>query len=182
MHPRDLIQFRDNVAVPRMKQLFEQTPIEEGACFIDDLEIARLDGRSCGFDNHVSAAGLLFRNGVAEEYSYDECDVEFSDFFAEHKHCIFISDGKLCVADELDELDLRTRIRNIGDCGRFFPWFVAPSEINIEWASIQYEKLKYLLSVQKTAERPALDSLVNAAAEQRSTIKYSDSPERETDR
>ena len=182
MHPNDLIQFRDKVAIPCMMQLFEKTHIEDGTCFIDNLEIALLDGRGCGFDNHVCASGLLYRSGVVEEYSFDECDVELSDFFAEHKGCIFISDGALRVSDELDELDLHTCIRNIKSCGRFFSWFSVPSEMNIEMVSGQYEKMKHLLAEQKVSERSDLDSLVNAAAAMKVADNNTVGPEWEPDR
>lgn len=146
MHPNDLKEFRDNVAMPRLLALFEKTQIPDGARFIDSLEISLLDGRNCGFDSRIQASGLFYHNGKAEKYSYDELDVSLSDFFTDHKDCTFISDGSLRITDELEEMDLSTRIRNINSCPRFFHWLESPNDINIEMTSIQYEKLKYMLA------------------------------------
>ena len=162
MHPNDLIQFRDTVAIPCMMKLFEKTSIPDGTCYIDNLEISILDGRNCGFDSRIQASGLSYRNGVAEKYLYDECDVVLSDFLAKHKDTIFISDGSLRICDELEELDLSTRIRNIRDCGRFFYWLESPKEIKIELVSIQYEKLKYLLAQRERESQVKCSSSVDA--------------------
>lgn len=163
MHPNDLKEFRDNVAMPRMKQLFDNTEIPDGACYIDKLELEFLDGRSCGVDSHVLASGLVYNDGQAEKYTYDEYDVDFNDFFTTHKDCIFISDGPLCICDELDEMDLHTRIRNIDNCKKIFSWLDVSSEIKVEMTSIQYEKLKYLLENQ---QKPALEEQIGVARAQ----------------
>ena len=151
MHPNDLIEFRDNVAIPRMLQLFEKTNIPEGARYIDSLEFSVLDGRSCGVDSRIQASGFSYRNGCAVRYLFDECDADIGTFFAEHKDCVFISDGSLRISDELEEMDLSTRIRHIRDCGRFFDWFESPNDLSIELVSIEYEKLKYLSAKEQEA-------------------------------
>lgn len=162
MHPNDLIEFRETIAIPRMMQLFEKTQIPDGTCYIDNLEISVLDGRNCGFDSRIQASGFFYRNGMAEKYLYDECDVALSDFLAKHKDTIFISDGSLRICDELEELDLSTRIRNIRDCGRFFHWLKSPKEIQIELVSIEYEKLKYLVAKQEKESQLKCRSSVDA--------------------
>lgn len=175
MHPNDLKEFRDNVAMPRMMQLFANTEIPDGACYIDNLEFGFLDGRSCGVDSHILASGLVYRDGRAEKYVYDEYDVDFNSFFLAHKDCVFISDGKLRINDDLDEMELNTRIRNIEACKKFFPWFDISSEIKYEMSSIQYEKAKYLfengnLSSQNEINESfsSLDSKIdNAKAQQK---------------
>lgn len=149
MHPNDLKEFRDNVATPRMMELFEKTQIPEGTCYIDHLEISFLDGRSHGADSRIQASGMVYRDGKVEEYHYDECDVDLSEFYAEHKDCIFISDAPLRVGDELAEMDLNSVIRNIGQCERIFHQFKAPDDIKMEMVSIGYEKMNHLLSAQK---------------------------------
>lgn len=159
MHPNELKQFRRNTADPRMKQLFEETQIPDGTCFIESLEIDRLDGRSWGYDNHIQASGLLYRNGQTEEYFYDEADVDLKSFFDSHKDCIFISDGNLRIGDELEEMDLSTRLRKINTCEKYFSWFHAPTSINIEMFSIQYEKAKYLLAKRQGVERTSTESI-----------------------
>ena len=155
MHPNDLTEFRDNIANPRLLQLFEKTSIPEAARYIDKLEFSSLDGRNCGFDSRIQASGLCYHNGRAEEYVYDECDVELADFFAEHQDCVFISDGSLRIYDELAEMDLSTRIRNMGACDRFFHWFESPKDFAPVLTSIEYEKLCYLKSSADPAKNKA---------------------------
>lgn len=149
MHPNDLIRFRDEVATPRMTELFEKTQIPEGTCYIDNLEVSFLDGRSVGVENRIQASGMVFRAGKAEVYHYDECDVDLSEFYAGHKDYIFISDAPLRVSDDLAEMDLHTVMRNINACERIFHQFKAPEEIKMEMVSVPYEKMKSLLSNEK---------------------------------
>lgn len=160
MHPNDLKVFRDNVAMPRMMQLFVNTEIPDGACYIDNLELGFLDGRSYGVDSHIMASGLVYRDGRAEKYTYNDYNVDFNDFFTLHKDCIFISDGKLRINDDMDEMDLYTKIRNIETCKKIFPWLDISSEIKVEMTSIQYEKVKYLLENQ---QKTSLDEQIGVA-------------------
>lgn len=172
MHPNDLNEFRDKVAMPRMMELFKRTQIPDGACFIDILEIEFLDGRSCGVDSHVRASGLVYQNGRAEEYLYDEYDVVYNDFFAAHKDCIFISDGNLRLYDELDDMVLETRLKNIQSCKKLFSWFDISFEINFQMDSIQYEKLKYISEHQS---KSSLDLQIESAQNKSKDVSVSDS-------
>lgn len=160
MRPNELKEFRNNVAMPRMMQLFENTEIPEGACYIARLELEFLDGRSCGVDSHIMASGVVYRDGRAEKYTYNDYDVDFNSFFLAHKDCVFISDGYLRVYDELDDMEINTKIRNIETCKNIFPWFDISSEIKYEMSSIQYEKVKYLLENQ---QKTSLDEQINVA-------------------
>ncbi len=146
MHPNDLKEFRDNVAQPLMMELFEKTNIPDGTCYIDNIEISFLDGRNCGFESRIQASGMVYLNGKAQEYHYEDLDVETSDFFLEHQDCIFVTDGSLRVVDELDEMDLTARIRNLRECERIFHQFTCPDNLKMEMISIEYEKMKHLLS------------------------------------
>jgi len=172
MHPNDLKEFRDNVAMPRMMQLFENTQIPEGACYIDNLEFGFLDGRSCGVDSHILASGLVYRDGRAEKYVYDEYDVDLNTFFVAHKDCIFVSGGRLRVEDELDEIDMSTRIRNIGTCQKAFSWFDVLPNINIRMVSDEYEKLKYLLENQPQTSLDEQIGVAKARASEPEEIKF----------
>ena len=169
MHPRDLEHFRDHVAIPRMMQLFEKTHIPEGTCYIDKLEIGFLDGRSCGHETYFEASGMTYRSGKAEEYLFSMCDISTEEFFSMHKDCIFMADGDLLVSDELEDMELRTRIRNIEACQKLFPMMEAPKDMQTEFASIAYEKLKHLLKTQQnistTHDKPSLKDAMSKARE-----------------
>ena len=68
MNSEELLQFRESVAFPALKKLFERTDIPDGFCCINELSVSFLDGRSCGVDSEIKATGLLFKNGEVEEY------------------------------------------------------------------------------------------------------------------
>lgn len=148
MNREDLLRFRDVVAYPAMKSLFEKTEIPEGFCCINDLSIAFFDGRSCGTDSEIKAQGLICRNGKIEEYSFCECDLSFSDFVEAHKDCAFSMDGKLQFYNELEELELRTVIRSFDICARICPELEEYIHLNRVSNSselgIRFEKMKYL--------------------------------------
>lgn len=170
MHVRDLEYFRDHVAIPRMMQLFENTEIPEGACYIDDLQVSYLDGRNCGHESLIEASGLSYKGGKVEKYHFSECDISLNDFLVSHKDCVFLSDGQLLVADELQEMELRTYIRNKQDCEKLFPLMKCEQDMKYEFTSIVYEKMKYLLNTQEkevpAADKPSLDERINKAAGQ----------------
>lgn len=158
LHPHELNEFYNNTASARMIQLFEKTVIPEGSCYIDRVEVTSLDGRNCGFDSRIQASGLFYRNGRVEEYCFDEVDMDLSDFFDIHRDAVFISDGTLRVCDEVQEMDLTTKIRNMGNCDRFFHWFESPKDFAPVLTSIEYEKLCYLLNSQQNSKSgPGLD-------------------------
>lgn len=93
MTPEELKRFKEEVADPRMREIFDNTVIPEGACFIDKVEIGFLDGRSCGFESVIEASGLQYADGKVQEYQYSETDVSVDEFVEAHKGCSFISDG-----------------------------------------------------------------------------------------
>lgn len=178
MHPNDLKEFRDNIAMPRMMQLFETTHIPEGACYIDNLELEFLDGRSCGVDSHIVASGLIYYDGQAKKYMFDEYDADFNAFFEAHKDCVFLSDGKLRINDDMDEMVLNTKIRNVETCKNIFPWLDISCEIKVEMTSVPYEKLKYLLENQ---QKTSLDEQIGVAGARVSEPKDS-TPVKENER
>ena len=138
MHIRDLRQFRDQVAMPRMLQIFENTPIPDGACYINNLEIRFLDGNNCGYDTLIEASGLSYRDGRVEEYRFSELDVSFEEFLAAHKDSLFVWDGNLVVSDELEKLELHARLCNRQECEKLFPLMKCPEEMRLEFEPIGF--------------------------------------------
>lgn len=140
----ELIAFRDKVALPKLLELFDNTQIPEGACYIDNVTVGFLDGRSCGYETGYKASGFQFIDGKVQKYLFEEADIDLQSFSEVHKDCIFVSDGKLQVYDELNELDLTTTIRNMGVCGKLFHEFENLPNFNIAFSPIEYHKMEYL--------------------------------------
>lgn len=148
---RELEQFRDEVALPRMLELFAKTEIPEGTCFIDNMNFHFFDGRSVGVETCFQASGLLYRDGKVEKYDYEEYDDTLQNFLSAHKDCILLSEGVLEVGDDISEMKLSTVICNISQCGKLFPDLANLPELNIQSISIAYEKMKHLLQEQPAA-------------------------------
>ena len=170
MNYQDLVAFRDAVTIPKLMELFENTEIPEGSCYIYELEISYLDGRSCGFDSNIRAAGLVYHDGNVQEYCFDQCDIDVNDFLAAHKECTFMSDGQLRIIDELEELDIVSKIRNLRNCERFFPQLEGLNEFNLEFTSVVFEKMKYLMHKNDVEKHP-IDKLIADAAAKSSIQK-----------
>lgn len=168
MNVRDLESFRDYVANPRMLQIFEKTELPEGVCYIDTLNVSFLDGRSCGHETLIEASGLIFKSGNVEEYQFSECDISLNDFLSSHKNYVFLSDGSLFVSDELAEMELRTLIRNLQICEKLFSEMKCHEDMNIEPASLFYEKMKYLFKTKgkesPVLNKPSLDAQIANSA------------------
>lgn len=181
MHPRDIEYFRDTVAVPHMMNLFEKTPISEGACYIDKLEIEFLDGRSCGHETYIEASGMTYRNGKVEKYLFAECDISPKEFFASHEGCVFMAGGSLLVSNQLDELELRTRMCNIGTCASVFPMLAPLKNMQTEPGSTAYEKMRHLLIAQQgtLTTQPSLEDVISKARESATEKNASRLSERE---
>lgn len=168
MNIEDLRQFRDQVAMPRMMQLFEKTQIPEGTCYIDNLEVSFLDGRSCGYDSSIEASGLSYSDGKVEEYRYSEQDVDLGDFLAAHRDCVFLYDGRLSVTDEIAGIELRTCLGKVQESRKLFFQMEGCEAMRIEDAPIAFEKMRYLLSAQRgkdTDREKPLDDLMREARE-----------------
>ena len=121
MNYEGLSNFKNQVAEPRMQRLLDEIIVPDGLCCIDNLKICFLDGRSFGTDYYINASGLIYKDGNVERYSFDEYDVSVSEFVQMHKYCIFISDGKLCLENELVELNINCTIRDMSFFTSFFP-------------------------------------------------------------
>ena len=170
MHINDLRHFRDQVAMPRMMQLFENTPIPDGARYIDSLKVCLLDGNNCGYDSLIEASGLSYRNGKVEEYRFSELDVSFGEFLTAHKDSLFVWDGDLVVSNVLEKMELRARLCNRQECETLFPFMKCPEEMHLEFEPIGFEKMKYLLKTQekeKAAEKlPPLGEAMGKAKDE----------------
>lgn len=153
MTHKELIAFRDSVAKPALMRAFAQTQIPEGACYIDNVSLHFLDGRSCGCESQFQASGYALKNGAAERYTFDELDLTVTEFFEAHKNCIFVTDGKLQVCDELSELELNTTLRNLHLCSRIFPALDFAPEVSMAYSPIEYYKLEHLVN----ANAPVVD-------------------------
>lgn len=169
MLTRELESFRDSVVTPRMMELLSNTEIPDGACYIDDLKVSFLDGRSCGHETLIEASGLSFQDGQVKAYRFSECDLSLNDFLAAHKDCVFLSDGSLLVSDELQEMELRTVIRNRQDCEKLFPEMNSQVDKNIEFWSLVFEKMKHLFRDQEkesqTTRKLSLNEQISHASE-----------------
>ena len=141
MTREELNDFRDEVATPSIVELFTRTQIPEGACYIDNVAIKFLDGRSCGVDSQMTASGLLFLNGEIQRYQFEELDIDLRAFAEAHKNCVFISDGKLEVVDEVEELTLITTIRNMNRCEKIFHQFANMPKFEMAFSPVAYHKM-----------------------------------------
>ena len=152
-----------------MKELLDKTEIPEGLCCIDNVEISYLDGRSYGTDSLIKASGLLYKKGKVEEYKYEEADVDVSDFIEAHKTCVFMSDGKLSVWDELEETEVNALIRNYDFCGRLFPDLLSFNDLRKEWNFIEFIKMQHLYKEQmaqgQSKEETSLSDKIRIAEE-----------------
>lgn len=144
MTHEELIAFRDKVALPKLLELFENTQIPDGACYIDKVAINLLDGRSCGCETQYRASGYQYKDGQVTKYEFDETDIDLGAFCEVHKDCIFVTDGKLIVSDELCEMELNTVLRNINVCGKLFPELANIPEMNMAHAPVPYYKMEHL--------------------------------------
>ena len=163
MNREDLLWFRDNVAIPKMQKLLQNTVIPDGYCCITHLDISLLDCRSCGLDSELTAKGLVYKGGSVQEYSYHEYDFATSDFYEKHKDSVFLSDGVLHIQDELQEMEMTTVLRNVGLCAELFPDLKSASTLNVETSPLEYLKMQQLMNAEKGA---ILEQKIQAAAAQ----------------
>lgn len=171
MNSEELLQFRESVAFPALKKLFERTDIPDGFCCINELSVSFLDGRSCGVDSEIKATGLLFKNGEVEEYEFCEIDMDFAEFVDSHKNCVFMSDGTLKFRNELDEFEINTVMRQFALCARICPDLEAYVHLDLASSTsekgIQFEKMMYLFETDdflSLGQKPSLNEQMASAA------------------
>lgn len=144
MKYEELIAFRDNVAAPRMKEIIEKTEIPDGTCYLSNVEISFIDGRSWGYEDEIKADGLLYKDGKVTEYHYEETDAGIEAFVKEHKNCHLMSDAKLYVFNELEEMEIRTVMRSYSTLAKIFPEIEKLSALTMELSSFEWVKMQYL--------------------------------------
>ena len=165
MNHEELLWFRDNIAIPKMQQLLQNTTIPEGYCVIIDLDVSILDGRSCGVDSELKAQGFVYKEGKVEPYSFETLDFEETDFFETHKSSIFLEDGKLHVWDELQQMDVNTILNNLNICAELFPELKPAAAMRVEREPLEYLKMKQILEDTKKAELNAKIQSITARRE-----------------
>ena len=178
MNREELLWFRDNVAIPKMQQLLQNTTIPEGYCIITGLDISILDGRSCGVDSELKAQGFLYKNGKVEPYSFETLDFEETDFFEIHKSSVFLEDGKLHVWDELQQMDVNTILFNLNTCAELFPALKPAADMTVERSPLQYLKMKQILEDAKKAE---LNAKIQSILAKREEHPSPEKPEQQKD-
>lgn len=90
-----------------------------------------------------------FRDSVVTPHMMELfSNTEIPDGACYNKDCVFLSDGSLLVSDELQEMELRTVIRNRQDCEKLFPEMNSQVDKNIEFWSLVFEKMKHLFRDQ----------------------------------
>lgn len=149
MTNEELKRFRETVADPRLKQLYDKTEINDGTCYIDSLEISFIDGRSWGAENQIKAHGFVWKNGRSEEYIFEEYDVNINSFFENHKDSIFVSDGSLVIQDELLSMKMDTIFSNFAECSKIFPELLNIPEIQREYNPVAYHKMMHVNNNQE---------------------------------
>ena len=173
MTHEELMVFKENIAVPRMMEIFEKTEIPEGLCIIDNAKISFLDGRSCGHETLMEASGLVYKDGKVSQYSYEELDVSVADFVEAHKGAVLLLDGKFQVFDELQEMDIQTVIRSLDCCIKVFPELEKLNDLEFDGPSFVWEKMKFLYSseMEKYGVKKRLEEKLAQAVGKVSTSK-----------
>ncbi len=154
MNYADLQRFRVEVAEPAMMRLFANTNIPEGFTCIDQLDISFLDGRSCGTDSQIKAAGVQYKDGKAEKYAYEKTDFDLAEFIQDHQNCVFIAGGTLCIYDQLEETEIKSTIRNLDTFALLLRDVPNRDALTIVGDCAEYLKLKHLQREAKNSIDP----------------------------
>ena len=180
MTPGEIKQFKKDIADPRMCDIYTHTQIPAGACYIDSLNIEFLDGRSCGVESVIEACGVFEKDGAIEKYSFYAQDISVSEFVEKHREFSFLGDGQLRVYDELDDLEINTRLQNENRCADIFKELECLEQLSFVSQDFVYLKMKAVLEhdplVQQEAQKTgslkqALDQKIQAASNQNTSNK-----------
>ena len=162
MNYEELQWFKENVADPAMERLFANTNIPEGFCCIDKLDIQFIDGRSWGTDSCIIATGLLYKDGKVEEYSYEETDFDVDEFVQAHKDCVFLSDGKLHISNELEETEINSTIRKLDSFSVLYSGLPQAKDMSFVFDSIEFLKMKHILEAEEKNSRMSREDVFSA--------------------
>ena len=156
MTHKELQDFSNNIASPVLGHMFETTDIPEGFCCIDNLDIHIFDGRSCGRETEFTASGLIYQNGEVKEYQFFEYDIDFADFIEAHKNCVFISNGKLTILNDLEEYEIKTIISRFDICAAICHdvknYNQLTFEFNFSDVGMKFTKMRWIYESQSEKE------------------------------
>lgn len=152
MTHEELHDFSENVAGPVHGLLFDKTDIPNGFCCIDNVDIHLFDGRSCGRESEFKASGLMFQDGRVEDYTFFEEDINFTEFIEAHKNCVFVSNGKLTLLNDLEEYEIKTLISRFDICAAICHEVKDYEQLNFEFncsdAGMKFAKMRWIYQAQ----------------------------------
>lgn len=150
MHPTEIKNFKENVADPKMAELFANTKIERITNFIDSITVTFSDGRSYGFDCLLKANGYTYfpQDGDVVTYEYQAVDIPVKDFVSRliADKDVIIGDGLCIVEDDQQPITIQTEIRNASNCSPIFKEMSAFKKLKHVNDSIEYEKVLHLFN------------------------------------
>jgi len=169
-------RFKTAIADPAMERLLAHTQLREGTCYIDELELAYLDGRTSGVDTFFKASGLILKNGAVRKYEYMDNNCSFRDFLCTLMECTLVLDGKLLITDELKDLEIATTIRSARHCAPLFKDIAFLQSLSQCGQTEEYLKMCHIYQSDQKAmaqHSPSLDSMIQAAIQQRNRGPFS---------
>lgn len=160
---RELEEFRDTVAAPRMKQLLDNTEIPDGLCCIDNFELSYFNGRNYGIDSLIKASGLIFKAGNVQKYEFEQQDITVKEFFDAHRDAKFILDGNATIYNELEQTEVRSKIANLSFCAQLFPELVDMLSFERELTTMEYVKMRLLYDKNPEKQHDLLKDKISDA-------------------
>lgn len=142
MTPEELKKFKNEVADPAMNRLLNSAVLVDGHCYINNVDIAYVDGRSWGVECIFKATGFEFSDGVVKYFELEVADVGFNEFLDKIRDCFLITDGKVTIDDELNEAHLTTTIRSIGFLSPIYKDFELLKEMKFSRETPEYLKMR----------------------------------------
>ena len=176
MTSEELKRFKKTTADPAMERLLAHTQLREGTCYIDELELAYLDGRNFGVDTFFKASGLILKNGAVRKFEHMDNNCLFRDFLCNIMDCNLVLDGKLLITDELKELEITTTICSAHHCAPLFKDLAFLESLPHCCQTEEYIKMCHIYqSDQKsmTQHSQSLDSMIQATLQRRNTNPHS---------
>lgn len=140
MTHEELMAFRKHISEPIDSKLFDKVELNDGMAFIDCLEVYYLDGRNCGHDCRMIASGLKMADGEVVPFEHEEFDVSLKKFLSELDYP-FISQGHLLIEDEINPVEIKTKLCNATRCASIFNEFHCMEDKTYLGNSIEYEKM-----------------------------------------
>ena len=172
MTPEEIKAFKAAVADPVMENLMKRTVLSNGLRFVDRLDISYLDGRSCGTDSVFKASGLSYQDGTVKPFEHEVFDTDFAEFLNSLKDCTFILDGTAFIFDELNEMEILTKIRTLSCCAVLFADLAQMRDVTYSFENPEYLKMRFILQ-NSGPEKAELDSLLDSATSRAAVNQHS---------